>query len=306
MFGSNGPEYVLATEGVKAVVTGVGAALRVLRVHGTDIVARYPADAPRPAASGLVLAPWPNRVRDGRWTDAQGAVQQLDITEVPRGNASHGLLRYTEYRGTQPDAASLELAATLYPQHGYPYLLETSVRYRLVDDGVEVEHRARNLGSVAAPFALGIHPFVTIDGVPPAELVVTGSSEHVYEVDAQMIPTAVHPVQGRAEDLRAGRPLSELELDHGFRQTAPGPDGRFGYHLTAPDGRRVDVWGDDAFRWWQLYTTTNYPGQEKALAIEPMTAPTDAFNSGEGLVHLEPGAEWSAVWGIRASGFTAA
>jgi len=37
-----------------------------------------------------------------------------------------------------------------------------------------------------------------------------------------------------------------------------------------------------------------------SVAVEPMTAPPDAFNSGEDLVVLEPGARFSASWGIRA------
>ncbi|MDQ1722318.1 MAG: aldose 1-epimerase, partial [Pseudonocardiales bacterium] len=34
------------------------------------------------------------------------------------------------------------------------------------------------------------------------------------------------------------------------------------------------------------------------LAIEPMSCPANAFNSGEGLIRLEPGADWTGDWGI--------
>ena len=58
----------------------------------------------------------------------------------------------------------------------------------------------------------------------------------------------------------------------------------------------------------QLFThrsfATKQPG-EVALAIEPMTAPTNALNSGRGLRWLEPGETWTAVWGIRPEGFAA-
>jgi len=33
--------------------------------------------------------------------------------------------------------------------------------------------------------------------------------------------------------------------------------------------------------------------------VEPMTAPADAFNSGEGLKVLAPGERWGTTWGIR-------
>ena len=35
-----------------------------------------------------------------------------------------------------------------------------------------------------------------------------------------------------------------------------------------------------------------------AIAVEPMTAPADALNSGLGLRWIEPGASWSGHWGI--------
>ena len=34
------------------------------------------------------------------------------------------------------------------------------------------------------------------------------------------------------------------------------------------------------------------------MAVEPMTCPADAFNSGESLVMLRPGEEWTGTWGI--------
>jgi aldose 1-epimerase len=38
--------------------------------------------------------------------------------------------------------------------------------------------------------------------------------------------------------------------------------------------------------------------RRRGLAIEPMTCAPDAFNSGAGLVVLQPGDEHSSTWGI--------
>ena len=48
----------------------------------------------------------------------------------------------------------------------------------------------------------------------------------------------------------------------------------------------------------QVYTATNYPDTPLAVAIEPMTAPADAFNSGRGLRRLAPGETWTVEWGL--------
>ena len=39
-------------------------------------------------------------------------------------------------------------------------------------------------------------------------------------------------------------------------------------------------------------------GLTRGLAIEPMTCPANAFNSGEGLIVLEPGARFAATWSL--------
>ena len=52
----------------------------------------------------------------------------------------------------------------------------------------------------------------------------------------------------------------------------------------------------------QIFTTRIFPrgsGFTTAVAMEPMTAPADAFNSGQSLRWLNPGETWIASWGIR-------
>jgi aldose 1-epimerase len=69
--------------------------------------------------------------------------------------------------------------------------------------------------------------------------------------------------------------------------------------LTAPDGRAVTVQQGPGFDYVQAYTTDRYPGQPLVVAIEPMTAPAEAFNSGRGLRRLADGESWTLEWGIR-------
>jgi aldose 1-epimerase len=54
-----------------------------------------------------------------------------------------------------------------------------------------------------------------------------------------------------------------------------------------------------AFPWVQVFTRlAQERGADAGIAIEPLTCPADAFNSGESLVRLAPGAEWTGTWGI--------
>ncbi|GAA1745074.1 aldose 1-epimerase family protein [Microbacterium paludicola] len=283
---------------VAAHIAQVGAALRGLTVGGVDIVTPYPEGSPTPFGSGIVLAPWPNRIRDGRWTDG-GTTRQLDITEPDRSNAIHGLLRYAPY---EIDAAegSATLSATVFPQHGYPYTLRTSVTYALTEDGVEITHEVANVGDGDAPVALGTHPFFCLGGVPTEDLVLAVPASTVFEVDDRLLPTGEVPVSG-TYDLRGGARVGDLDLDTGFGALERGDDGIARTTLTAPDGRTVTMWQDENWGHIQVFTTDAYPGQSRAVAVEPMTAPTDAFNTGQDVRRLAPGESWTARWGVSLS-----
>ncbi len=141
--GPTGERFVLAAPGASAEIAEVGAALRALRIGDVDLFPRYPDDLPTPAAAGVVLVPWPNRIRGGEWTQ-HGQTNQLAITEPRTGNASHGLLRFAAYRLAHRSATSVTLEHAVFPQTGYPFHLETRVTYTLENDGIEVRHDISN------------------------------------------------------------------------------------------------------------------------------------------------------------------
>ncbi|WP_341935699.1 aldose 1-epimerase family protein [Microbacterium sp. LWO14-1.2] len=278
---------------VSAQIAQVGASLRSLRIGSVDLIAPYPLDAPTPSCSGVVLVPWPNRVRDGRWDD-EGTDRQLAITEPKFGNASHGLLRFTAYEVTE-GASSATLRTSVVPQTGYPYLLETSVTYTLRVDGIDVEHVITNQSATPAPVAVGSHPFLTIGDVAEEDLVLRVSARTAIETDERMLPVGTSPIDAA---VREGVRLGDVSLDTGFIDLERDADGLARHSLTAPDGRRLTLWQGEGYEVVQVFTTDKYPGRPLAVAMEPMTAPADAFNSGTGLRRLAPGETWTLHWGI--------
>jgi aldose 1-epimerase len=296
-------ETTTSTGDVRATVTAVAAGLRSLTINGVDLVPSFGEDETPPSGSGIVLVPWPNRIRDGKWQH-DDTTYQLAITEPARGNAIHGLLRYTEYVPVEQDRDSVTLAATIHPQMGYPFTVRTAVRYELVSDGLKVTHFLENLGGDPAPVAVGTHPFVKIGGVPTEDLVLSLDAASHIEVDDRLLPTGEVSVENTEWDFREGRRVGDMQLDDAFGELGSA-DGAVEHRLTAPDGRSVSVWADDEFAYVQVFTTGNYPGESIAIAVEPMTAPADAFNSGKGVRWLDPGEQWEISWGIRFAGFPA-
>lgn len=292
-----GHRHVLTTGRATAEITEVGASLRALQIDGVDLVPRYPDDLPAPAASGVVLVPWPNRVRDGRWAQ-RGTEYQLAITEPKLGNASHGLLRFMPYRVVASQPEAITLAADVFPQTGYPFHLATRVTYALTDTGIDVSHTLTNVGTGDAPAALGAHPYLCLSDVATADLTIELAADAWFPLDERSLPIGGPVPVDASHDLRSPRRLADVSLDTAYTQIARGADGRVRGILRAPDGRRVEVWGGAEISYLQVFTTDRYPGQELAVAIEPMTAPADAFNSGRDLRWLAPGESWTVTWGV--------
>jgi aldose 1-epimerase len=286
-----------------AVITEVAASLRVLSIGGIDLTESYAENVVPPFGDGIVLVPWPNRVEDGLWIH-EGAAQVLDITEPALHNALHGLLRDRPYAVVDRTADAVTLAATVHPTRGYPFLLDTTVRYELVNDGIRVTHGVVNVGEERAPYAVGTHPFLRLGDVPTYELTLAVAAGTRFETDARLNPIRETTVDGTDYDLRAGRLVAGLDLDDAFGGVTS-VDGVSRHRLTAPDGRFVELWQQSDFAYVQVFTTRIFPkdgGLGTAIAVEPMTAPPNAFNSGQGLRWLEPGESWSGSWGIRYSG----
>ena len=120
----------------EATVTELGAGLRRYAVGGRDVVAGYDAEAPVKGGRGQQLLPWPNRIRDGRYSFG-GVAQQLVLSEPKRNNASHGLVRYVPWMLVEHAATSVAQRVRVYPQPGWAGTLEAMLTHRLTEDGLD-------------------------------------------------------------------------------------------------------------------------------------------------------------------------
>jgi aldose 1-epimerase len=300
----SGAQYELALRAhgrqIRGVITGVGAALRDLSVGGVALTPGFDGHSPAPFYCGKVLVPWPNRVRDGRWTH-NGHTLQLAVNDTAHRTALHGLLSATAHLPVARCDSSITLAAPVLPQGGYPFHLETQVCYQLTADGLMTTHSVHNAGWTPAPVGVGAHPFLAIGDVSTETLTLTIDGTHHVDVDCQLIPIGVTAVEGTEWDLRGGRLISDLHLDDSWA-VQPGRGGGSTHTLSASDGRSVSLWADDAFGVVHAFITREFPrggGFMTAVALEPMTARADALNTGAGMRWLQPGKTFSASWAIH-------
>jgi aldose 1-epimerase len=288
-----GEQFEIAAGDVTATVTEVGAGLRAFTSAGLPYVEGFPLDRRPPRGAGTVLVPWPNRTAGGRWT-WNGTVQQLALSEPAAGNAIHGLLRHTFYDVVERADDSIALGARVAPQNGWPVPLAVQVRYAVAADGLTVIHTVANIGADAVPFGVGAHPYIRAGNAPTDDCRLQLAATTALPLE-RGLPTG----PARPGDFRQGHLLKGLELDHAFGGCTPAAgDTLVRHRLLGPEGG-VELWADPDFRWVQVFTPDDHPDRGRAVAVEPMTCPPDALNSGTDLITLEPGESWTGSWGLR-------
>lgn len=298
----SGAQYTIESGRYVATVASIGASLRTFTVGGRDLVVPFAADEIRPAFRGAILAPWPNRVVDGRYT-IDGIEQVLSLTEPVNGHAIHGLAGWLNFTMIEQHADRVVLGATIEAQPGYPTRIELAVEYRLDADGLHSSVTATNSGAMVAPYGTGPHPYLVagVGQVDDWSLELPASA--VLTVTERLAPVAVEPIAaGGGFDFREPRLIAGTFLDHAF--TALDRDGTATatVRVLAADGHGVGMsWGEEC-KWVQVHTAdVAKPLPNRiGLAVEPMTCPPDAFNSGTDLILIEPGESSTAAWTIFA------
>jgi aldose 1-epimerase len=293
-----GEQYEISSGAYRAVITEVGATLRSFSVDGRDVVRGFGVDEMSKAGRGQNLIPWPNRIRDGRYS-FNGVSQQLALSEPARHNASHGLARYVPWVLLDKKMEAVTNRVRIHPQPGWPGTLEATITHQVGEAGLTVTVEATNVGSTELPFGYGAHPYLTVGESTVDEVALTVPAASYLEVDDErLLPLKVSPVAGTAYDLREGRVLGSMSLDTAMTDLARDSDERWRVRLRLRD-RYAELWGDEMMGWTQVFT--GGPNRDWSIAVEPMTCGPDSFN--EGPTHsdmkvLPPGETFVGRWGI--------
>jgi aldose 1-epimerase len=298
-----GEQVEIAAGDYRASITQLGAGLRALAVRDRPVITGYEPDELPPSGAGQLLTPWPNRIDHGRY-DFGGHSYQLDLSEPAHDNAIHGLTRWLTWQLAGRTADSAELTLQLLGRPGYPFRLDLSAQYRLTAaDGLQVTVTARNAGSSAAPFGTGSHPYLRAGSDLADNWELQLPAGLWQPADARGIPDGPpQDVSGSAYDFRERRPIGGTTLDHAFTGLVTGPDGRAVARLSGPDAD-LALWAGPGYRWLQVFTgdPLGPDARRRAVAIEPMTCPPNAFVTGIDLDVIEPGAAVTQSWGIQAT-----
>lgn len=265
-----------------------GASLIELNLGGLSLI-DLPGSSDHPLASNpynpsALLTPWVNRVRNGNYS-FKGKNYQLPINEPALGNAIHGLLARVPFTLVQKTESSVTLEhAYQGAEPNYPFPFTFRYTYTLAEEGgLEITFMAQNTGSTSMPFACGWHPYFSFPNTKAADLSIKFHPTSRFLSDSQMIPLKEENLQGKSEFV-----FSQEKVDHVFR--------------LEPREKHVTEFIDHKHQRSLFLTQSSVqfpflvvfqPEGYHSVAIEPMTANTDAFNTGDGLIELAPSEAFS-------------
>ena len=248
-----------------AVFSPVGAALEKLSLNGVAIIDSDKVTNPAAMFFGSVLAPWPNRLADHTYFFAG---QHFTTPNVDHdGNSNHGLIfnRNLEIKNHTND--SLTFGYQFGSDESYPFEIDLSVSYQLIDSGLKVSTTAVNQGR-SAPFGIGFHPYFSVG----RHFKARASFTKQILVNEKMIPTSDRPIKGLIYE--GG------EIDDCFTGAQELVLNTESYSLTI--ALETDL------PYLMLYRP-NIDCGDSLLAIEPMSCQTNAFNSDAEAIVIESG-----------------
>jgi aldose 1-epimerase len=239
-----------------------------------------------------LLYPWANRLESLTYR-AAGKTVNLPATSAllhfdDHGLAIHGvpwallgwdvvetkgdtLLARLEWRDKErlaifPFTHSVEMRATIRPDN---LLIETDVI----------------AGDEPVPVSFGFHPYFGLPNIPRAEWHLQLPSMKRLQLNACGIPTG-------ADEAFAGfdRVLGESVFDDGFAVH----DRNASFSISG-GGLRIALEFVRGYGYAQIFAPTG----KDFIALEPMTAPTNALSTGHRLAIVEPGNKYQAAFRIR-------
>lgn len=296
----SGRQHEIAYEDQVGIVVEVGGGIREYRHGERAVLQGYGLDAICDGARGTPLAPWPNRLGDGRFT-FDDTTYQVPLTEPDQHNAIHGFLRWRAWECVHHGASTVTMRAFVHPMPYWPFALEVTISYTLAADGLNVTTSVRNAGGQDAPWAHGQHPYLATGGGAVDDCRLTFHARTRIATGRRQLPTGRTPVRGTPFDFGEGRLFGPTKIDHAFTDLLRDEHGQAWLSLRGTDARTVTAWVDNSYPYLEVFTgDTLTPGRARqSLGVEPMTAPPDALQSGTDLVRLPPGQTRRHRWGVR-------
>jgi aldose 1-epimerase len=259
-------------------------------------LARYVAE--RSTMGIPLLHPWANRLGSRRFEVAGREVDlgapAIHVGVDPNGLPMHGLLaaaagwrvrRHEASDDAAELAASFDFAAASSLLRAFPFPHEIEIEAALAGSTLTVETVVHASGDATVPISFGYHPYFRLPGTERADWEIAAPVSERLRLDDRMLPTGE-----REPAAIASGPLGSRMFDDAY--AAPAHSAPF---VVAGGARRIGVAFGDGYPYAQVYA----PADDDVIALEPMTAPTNALVAGGAELPLvAPGDSYRATYAV--------
>jgi aldose 1-epimerase len=270
-----------------------------LRFRGVELLRRVDdLDAARIKGStaGIpFLYPWANRLSSlqyhtaGRQVslDSSSPLLHFDDHKLPMHGVPWSQLQWnvisshSDTLTARLDWLTRELLA-IFP---FPHHVEMAARLRRFD--LEIQTTVFADSGSPVPISFGFHPYFGLPAIPRTEWTLNAPAMRKIALDAKGIPTGAE-----TPSTPLSTKLGSTGFDDGFALSTE----RATFSIDG-SGYSITIEFKSGFPFAQIFA----PKDKEFIAIEPMTAETNALSSGRGLRVIAPGEQFTASFLIEVS-----
>ena len=274
----------------------LGVSLRHRDVELLRRIEDLEAAATKGSTAGIpLLHPWANRLEGPRYR-AAGREVVLDMASTllhadGRGLPIHGV-PWSRLSWDVVEAGADRLVARLEWRRPewlaiFPFPHQLEMRLSLSPESLTLETILEAGTAGPVPVAFGFHPYLGLPRVARSDWRLELPAMRRLALDERGIPTGTEEACAAADAPLAGRSFDDSYA----------VDGDGAVLAISGGGRRIAVELVEGYRYAQVYA----PARADLVALEPMTAPTNALASGRGLTIVAGGERFRAVFRIRVS-----
>jgi len=168
----------------------LGGQISHLVLGDVEVIPEFTGENARAQVFGYTMAPWPNRLEDGKYRMAGTDYQTPKLDS--QNNANHGLLLDEKMEILSHASDSLKLSYSFGQDAHYPFAIDLEIEFILEENALVTRATATNNSTHAAPFAIGFHPYFLMG----SKFTVSADFTHQIVTDGRMLPVSAKEVSG--------------------------------------------------------------------------------------------------------------